>query len=120
MSSERSTYIIMGIDDPSGGPMEPPLEPRNGGIKRISNYTLHKEYQAKTSDTSSDCYINKIAAGPMVSDDGKFMIGSFFIVEGGRDDVERFYKNDPFFTKNVWKNVTCERYISVQGIKAYP
>ena len=54
----------------------------NGSIKRMSVYGEHKAWQGETSNPNSNHYIKKIAAGPMESEDGKYMIGSMFIVEG--------------------------------------
>lgn len=46
------------------------------------------------------------AIGPMESEDGKYMIGSIIIVYATRDEVDSFYKNDPFFLNDVWGQVT--------------
>lgn len=74
--------------------------------------------QATTSDVESPHYIKKIAAGPMESDDGKYMIGSLFIVEGTRTEAEAFNRNDPFYAAGVWERITIERWISIpNGIK---
>jgi len=39
------------------------------------------------------------------SEDGKFMIGSMFIVESTREAAERFISEDPFSSIGVWKQV---------------
>lgn len=45
----------------------------------LSNFS--QAYQDSAADKSSPHYINKITAGPMVSEDGKYMVGSGFILE---------------------------------------
>jgi hypothetical protein len=46
------------------------------------------------------------------------MIGSLFIVEGTREQVEQFNKNDPFYIRGVWKDITISRWVSLpNGIK---
>jgi hypothetical protein len=39
-------------------------------------------YQKATSDPSSDNFIKKVTAGPMVNDEGNYMNGSMIVVEG--------------------------------------
>ena len=51
----------------------------------------------------------------MESEDGKYMIGSLFIVEGTRAEAEAFNRNDPFYEAGVWEKVTIARYISIPG-----
>jgi hypothetical protein len=45
------------------------------------------------------------AIGPFESEDGKYMIGSLIMVYATRDEVDRFYTNDPFYIHNVWQQV---------------
>ncbi|KAG5187116.1 YCII-related [Tribonema minus] len=118
--ADKRLYVITCVDDQSCGPADPPAEPRSGSAKRIGIYAEHKAYQASTADPDSPNFITKITAGPMVTDDGKYMVGSSFIVEGTREQVEAFYKNDPFYKAGVWASITCEQYFSVQGIQARP
>ena len=51
----------------------------------------------------------------MESEDGKYMVGSLFIVEGTRAEAEAFNRNDPFYEAGVWEKVTIARYISIPG-----
>jgi hypothetical protein len=90
-----------------------------GSVKRLSVYAEHKAWQGETSNPESPNYIKKIAAGPMESEDGKYMIGSMFIVESTRRAAEAFIEADPFKAAGVWERVVIARYISIpNGIKA--
>eukprot|EP01033_Poteriospumella_lacustris_P018042 gene18042-12938_t len=88
-----------------------------GSAKRFSVYADHKAYLGETSDPSSPKFIHKIAAGPIESDDKKYMIGSFFIVEATKEEAENFNRNDPFFVNQVWDRITINRWVSPIGIK---
>jgi uncharacterized protein YciI len=117
MSVNRLMYIIHCIDDPTCG-----LEERGirfgGSVKRLSVYTEHRAYQGETSDPNSSKFIRKIAAGPMESDCGKYMIGSCFIVEATKEEATRFNQEDPFFAAKVWGQITISRWVSIpNGIK---
>jgi uncharacterized protein YciI len=117
MSVNRLMYIIHCIDDPTCG-----LEERGvrfgGSVKRLSVYTEHRAYQGETSDPNSSKFIRKIAAGPMESDCGKYMIGSCFIVEATKEEATRFNEEDPFFAAKVWGQITISRWVSIpNGIK---
>jgi hypothetical protein len=91
-----------------------------GSVKRIGNYAAHKARQADTSDPSSPNYNKKISAGPMESEDGKFMVGSCFIIEATREAVEAFIAGDIFKSEGVWdaEKISINRYTSFSGIKA--
>ena len=113
----RQLYIIHCIDDPSCG-----LESRGvrfgGSVKRLASYIEHRAYQTETSNPDSPQFIRKIAAGPMESDCGRYMIGSCFIVEATKEEAVRFNQEDPFFAANVWGNISINRWISIpNGIK---
>ena len=105
-----------------------------GSTKRLSIRGEHTDYLASTNDANSPRFIKKIAAGPIESDDGKYMIGSLFIVEATREEAEAFNANDPFKIKGVWETVsdklfllffsykfnsqvTINRWVSLSGIK---
>ena len=104
MSSEKALYIIHCQDDLSCG-MVDKGERFGGSVNRMSVYADHKAYLASTEDPSTPSYIRKIAAGPMETDDLKYMVGSFFIVEATREEAEAFNRNDPFSKNGVWKEV---------------
>lgn len=102
--SEKGLFIIHCMDDISGEMID--KGGRFGGsAKRFSVYGEHKAYLAVTSDSNSPSFIHKIAAGPLESDDKRYMIGSFFIVEATREEAENFNRNDPFFINGVWEKV---------------
>lgn len=103
--SERALYIIHCLDDISGEMIDKGAR-FGGSAKRFSVYADHKAYLAETSDPSSPKFIHKIAAGPIESDDKKYMIGSFFIVEATKEEAENFNRNDPFFVNQVWDRVS--------------
>ncbi len=75
----------------------------------------HRKAQAMSLLSESDNYIRKIGSGPMESDDGKYMVGSMFIVEATRDEVDRFLEHDPFKVNGVWKQITVTRWMSMPG-----
>ena len=82
-------------------------------------YAEHKAWQGESSNPASTNFIKKIAAGPMESEDGKYMIGSMFIVDSTREEAEAFIDRDPFKAAGVWEKVTINKYISIpNGIKA--
>jgi hypothetical protein len=76
-----------------------------GSVKRMSVYSEHKTYQGLTGDPTNAEYVQKIAAGPMESEDGKYMIGSVFILYCTRAEAEAFIANDPFQAAGVWQRV---------------
>ncbi len=104
----RSLYAIHCLDDISGEMIDKG-DRFGGSAKRMSNYADHKAYLATTNDPTLPNYIKKICAGPLESDDLKYMIGSFFIVEATREEAERFNQNDPFCKNHVWEK---ESYFS--------
>lgn len=48
------------------------------------------------ANPENPAFIKKLAAGPMLEEDGKFMVGSFFLVEATREEAQTFVDNDPF------------------------
>ena len=114
-------YVIHCLDDQSCGMTEGAFGKKRfgGSIKRIGAYAEHKAWQGETSNPASTNFIKKVAAGPMESEDGKYMVGSMFIVEATREEAEAFIANDPFKAAGVWESVTINKYISIpNGIKA--
>lgn len=88
-------------------------------MKRMEFLTEHRAAQARSLLPESDNYIRKIGSGPMESDDGKYMIGSMFIVDSTREEIDRFLQNDPFKVHGVWGQITVTRWMSMpNGIKA--
>ncbi|CAN0432182.1 unnamed protein product [Phaeothamnion confervicola] len=107
----------MAIDDQSCGRAE--AEPRGGSRKRIDNYAAHKAYQADAANPESPNHIEKLCAGPMTEEDGKYMVGSSFLLAATRTQVDAFLANDPFHKNSVWEKVLVNRYIPVGGIKPH-
>jgi len=105
-------YVIHCLDDQTCGMIDKGAR-FGGSVKRLEVYAEHKLWQGETSSPTSPHYIKKISAGPMESDDGKFMIGSMFIVEATRSAAEAFIHNDIFFKTGVWASVSINRYISI-------
>jgi uncharacterized protein YciI len=109
-SSATYLYLIHCLDDQSCGMEERGIR-FGGSVKRLSVYAEHKAYQGQTANPESPNYIKKIAAGPMESEDGKFMIGSCFIVESTREAAERFINEDPFHAAGVWEKVRSVHFL---------
>jgi hypothetical protein len=79
---------------------------------RPENYDAHKAFLSDTSRFG----VKIVMSGPLVADDGKTMIGSFFLVEApGRAEVEAFHQSDPFLAAGIWKNVTITGFLQRQG-----
>jgi len=75
-------------------------------------------WQGETSNPDSPNFIRKISAGPLESEDGKYMVGSCFIVEATLEEATAFNQNDPFFHAGVWEKISINPYISIpNGIK---
>ncbi|CAM9968409.1 unnamed protein product [Scytosiphon promiscuus] len=94
----------------------------------MSNYPAHTAYQKKTATPGDPDFIEKIAAGPMVEEDDKYMVGSFFLLSATREEADKFVDNDPFKKARmctskaeggVWETIKIERYVSVVGIKPH-
>jgi hypothetical protein len=110
-SSEQHLYVIYCVDGQCDQLMEDPHGGRRqGGAKRMSCYDDHLAYQVATSSPNHDCFINKVAAVPMLADDGITMIGSCFLIKATRGDCERFIQQDPFFVNKVWESVSISRF----------
>ena len=90
MAEEKFVYVIQCIDDDSV-PMvegEPSLSASlfpeavhgrfscvgGGSEKRMAVYEDHKAYQAMASNPDSDHFIEKLSAGPLLSEDGFFSL----------------------------------------------
>ncbi|MBV8100695.1 MAG: YciI family protein [Verrucomicrobia bacterium] len=71
---------------------------------RLQHYEAHKAYLANASHKT-------IMSGPLVTDDDKTMIGSFFLVEAeDRQALERFVANDPFNQANIWRQIEIRAF----------
>ncbi|HGO6071689.1 TPA: YciI family protein [Burkholderia cepacia] len=94
MTEEESMYFVVHCVDREGA-----LE------RRLANYEAHKAYLASTK-------VRSIISGPLVSDEGETMIGSFFLVEAERkEDVIAFNRDDPFSAADVWGQVSIHPFL---------
>ena len=73
-------------------------EPDAAG-KRAAAMQAHKDYIATNP-------IKVVLSGPLTSDDGGKIIGSFFMVSAAdRAEVERFQRDDPLFRAAIWASI---------------
>ncbi len=55
--------------------------------------------------------IKNVMSGPLTSDDGNAVIGSFYLVEASnRAEVEEFRKNDPLVAADIWESVEVRAF----------
>ena len=74
---------------------------------RMEHYLAHREYLA-TLDSRP---VEIVMSGPLVSDDGETMIGSFFLIEDtDRKAVEAFNQADPFHHAGIWESVSIHAF----------
>ncbi len=113
-TEEVLVFVIHCIDDISCGIVEPNEGKRftGGSVKRLHHMAEHQAWQAATRDSQSEHFVKKIAAGPMLSDDGMYMTGSMFILESTRRQADAFINQDPFKINGVWSAVSISRYVS--------
>ena len=65
---------------------------------RAENMQAHRDY----IDTKP---IKLLLSGPLTTDDGKGVVGSFFMVDAAdRAQVERFQRNEPLFKSGIQRN----------------
>lgn len=85
-------FIIFGIDKP--------------GVtdKRAQVMPAHVEYLNASP-------IKNIMSGPLVSDDGESIVGSFYLIEAeNRKAVEEFQKDDPLVQAGIWQTVEVRAF----------
>jgi uncharacterized protein YciI len=93
-------FIVHGLDKP------------NGLGARLKHYEAHKAFLAESSRFD----VNVVMSGPLTTDDGKTMIGSFFLLEApNRRAVENFHIADPFYAAGIWETVTINAFLRRQG-----
>src|ERR1700685_1087737 len=79
---------------------------------RQENTPTHKTFLSDPSRFG----VKIVMSGPLVADDNKTMIGSFFLVEApSRTEVEVFHQADPLFAAGIWKTVTITGFLRRQG-----
>jgi len=55
--------------------------------------------------------IKVVISGPLTSDDGQSVIGSFFMVDAAdRAQVEKFQRNDPLFRSGIWASAEVRAF----------
>ena len=55
--------------------------------------------------------INVELSGPLTTDDGETVIGSFFMVDAAdREEIEKFQRNDPLFHSGIWASVDVRAF----------
>jgi len=85
-------YVVHCLDKPSLA------------AKRVELVDVHRAYLATKP-------IEVLSSGPLLSEDGKEMIGSLFIVDArDRAEVEAFSQGDPFTKADLWQSVNVQRY----------
>ena len=84
-------FIIYGID--------------KEGVERDPEVMkAHVEYLGASS-------IKNIVSGPLVSDDGEDVVGSFYMVEAeDRAQIEAFQKDDPLVHAGYWQSVDVRAF----------
>jgi uncharacterized protein len=77
--------------------------------KRQGAFDAHREHVA-----NSDIQI--VMSGPLVSDDEKDVIGSFFLVDApSREAVMDFHLNDPLYKADIWDSVNIQLFLKRVG-----
>ncbi len=78
--------------------------------KRLEVLDEHRAYMATNP-------IKVLSSGPLMSDDGKEMIGSLFIVDArDRAEIEAFMRVDPLTKADLWQSVNVQRYGVRSGV----
>ena len=77
--------------------------------KRAQVMQAHKDYTATNP-------IKIVMSGPLTSDDGEEMIGSFFLVEAeSREEVEAFRQADPLVQADLFEVGRSARLLEARG-----
>ena len=78
-------FVVYAIDRDDAAPI------------REAHYAEHRAYLASAP-------FPRLLSGPLTDDEGERMIGSMIIVEAdARDEVERFFADDPFVRNGVYE-----------------
>ncbi|HEX6999257.1 MAG TPA: YciI family protein [Gammaproteobacteria bacterium] len=85
-------FVVFCLDKPDAGP------------RRAAAMEAHKRY----IDTKP---VKILLSGPLTSDDGQRIVGSFFMVEAAdRAAVERFQQNDPLYQAGIWETIEVRAF----------
>jgi len=91
-------FVVHCLDKPDATP------------RRLAAIDAHRAYLEKQG------HVDIVISGPLQSDDGETMIGSFFMVEApDRAAVERFQADDPLFGAGVWAQRNIQRFFRRVG-----
>ncbi|NDE90067.1 MAG: YciI family protein [Alphaproteobacteria bacterium] len=90
------------------------LDAKEALPKRQANYPAHKAYLEKDKEYG----VRIVMSGPLVADDMDTRIGSHFLIDAPfREHVEKFHKEDPFYTAGVWGETSITMFIMAKGPK---
>jgi uncharacterized protein YciI len=71
---------------------------------RAAAMQAHKDYLATDP-------IKVLISGPLTTDDGQKVIGSFFMVDAvDRNHVEQFQREDPLFKSGIWASAEVRAF----------
>ncbi len=89
--NQAMLFIIYCLDKPGAAPT------------RATTMPAHREYTAACPDI--------VLSGPITTDDGSEVIGSFFMVEAAdRGAVERFQQGDPLYRAGIWASTDVRAF----------
>lgn len=72
--------------------------------QRLQHHEDHKAYLASAA-------VRILVSGPLLSDDGETMIGSFFLIEAqAKADAEAFNAADPFRRAGIWSDIRIHAF----------
>lgn len=74
--------ITTSMDQPSSCMVVRDLGSANGGCASPTGRSPLQEYQGNTATVGHPSYIKKIAAGPLLTDDGSYMVSALGIHSG--------------------------------------
>ena len=74
---------------------------------RLANLDAHRAYLNTAPDNHG---LRVLMSGPLLSDDGEKMIGSFFLLDApDRSAIEAMFSGDPLAKADVWQSRTVNR-----------
>ena len=80
------------------------LDKPGAAATRAAAMPAHREFMASVP-------IDIVVSGPMTSDDGSEVIGSFFLVDAAdRAAVERFQQSDPLYRAGIWASTDVRAF----------
>lgn len=80
------------------------LDKPGAAAVRAAAMPAHREYLAAGP-------IDVLISGPLTSDDGGEVTGSFFMVDAAdRSAIEHFQQNDPLFQAGIWTSIDVRAF----------